>query len=283
MQKAGIVIVNHALFFSDLALPQDSRLLGDYEVAVLDEAHTLEGVASDHFGSSVSEAQVDRLLRDLYNERTDRGLLALMGARDAVSSVNLAFVAADAFFGALADCQPPAISSGGRIRTPGAVPNTLSPALMELGAALVALRKQTHDEDQGMELLAASVRCVETAERIESLLLQKEPDYAYWVLRGGTGASRPGAASGAQRSVTLSGAPIQVGPILKRGIFDALRSAVLTSATLATSRQGQHGFDYLRGRLGLEGGEEILLTSPFDYRKQAKLYIETGLGDPNSQ
>jgi ATP-dependent DNA helicase DinG len=60
-----------------------------------------------------------------------------------------------------------------------------------------------------------------------------------------------------------------------------VNSAVLTSATLSTGRGGQHGFDYLRGRLGLEDGREVLLASPFDFRNQAKLYIETKLGEPS--
>ncbi len=110
------------------------------------------------------------------------------------------------------------------------------------------------------------------AEKIQALVSQKNETHAYWLerreMRGRT-------------SVTLLSAPIDVAPILKHEMFEAINSVVLTSATLATVRGERHGFDYLRSRLGLEGGGEILLASPFDFRRQAKLYVETKLGEPN--
>ena len=81
--------------------------------------------------------------------------------------------------------------------------------------------------------------------------------------------------------MTLASAPIDVSLILRRLVFDELNSVVLTSATLATARGDKHGFDYIRGRLGMEEGRELLLFSPFDFRRQARLYLETQLGDPN--
>jgi ATP-dependent DNA helicase DinG len=152
------------------------------------------------------------------------------------------------------------------------VPNTITPALGAVAAALRALQKRTKDEDQGQELHAYAMRCAELGQKIDDLLMQKESDYAHWVQQG---------QSGAQRNVTLCGAPILVAPILKHGIFESVKSAILTSATLATARGAAHGFDYLRGRLGMESGEELLLHSPFDFRQQARLYVETRLGDPN--
>jgi ATP-dependent DNA helicase DinG len=83
--------------------------------------------------------------------------------------------------------------------------------------------------------------------------------------------------------VTLASAPIDVAPIVQHNIFDGVNSAILTSATLATSRGNGHGFDYVRGRLGMTEGRELLLASPFDYRKQARLYLETQLGNPNDK
>ncbi|KKL66054.1 hypothetical protein LCGC14_2148840, partial [marine sediment metagenome] len=82
MRKANLLVVNHALLLSDLALRRRSpdgaaELLGKYDLLVLDEAHTLETVASDHFGASISSGGVGSLLRELYNPRTDWGLLAL--------------------------------------------------------------------------------------------------------------------------------------------------------------------------------------------------------------
>lgn len=76
MQNAQVLVVNHALFFSDLALRREgANLLPDYDIAIFDEAHTLEAVASDHLGASVTSGQVEYLLNKLYNDRTNRGLL----------------------------------------------------------------------------------------------------------------------------------------------------------------------------------------------------------------
>ncbi len=75
--NADVLIVNHALFFSDLALRREgASILPDYDVVVFDEAHTIEAVAADHLGISVTSGQVDYLLNKLYNDRTNKGLLA---------------------------------------------------------------------------------------------------------------------------------------------------------------------------------------------------------------
>src|SRR4029077_19206118 len=76
VQNAQILVVNHALFFSDLALRREgASILPNYDVVIFDEAHTLEAVASDHLGVSITSGQIDYLLNKLYNDRTNKGLL----------------------------------------------------------------------------------------------------------------------------------------------------------------------------------------------------------------
>jgi ATP-dependent DNA helicase DinG len=273
MQAADIVVVNHALFFADLALQQAQvQLLGKYDLVVLDEAHTVEGVAGEHFGQSVSAAGVSYLLRDLYNDRTDRGLLALMEAPDAIDAVNRTRAAADGFFEALASYSGPGVESNGRIRTEGIVPNELSPALYDLAASLEALRKGIDEEGQSAEVMSMGLRAREMAGKVEALISQSEEGHVHWM----SSRSRRG-----RSMVTLSSAPVDVSPFIRQLLFDEVGSAVMTSATLATARGGTHGFDYIRRRLGLEEGRERLLASPFDYRRQARLHVETQLGNPN--
>ncbi|MFP3938626.1 MAG: ATP-dependent DNA helicase [Phycisphaerae bacterium] len=273
MQSADILVVNHALFFSNLALPEDATLFGPYDYVVLDEAHTLERVAGDHFGTSISSAAAQGLLRELYDERNDRGMLVTMKDSDAIAAARRATGAVENFFTALDNYTGPALAKSGRIREAGIVPNDASPALRELAKALGALRKRNKDAETAIELSAYERRCLETADTIDALLTQSREDHAYWVERRRAG--RRG------YRVTLSSAPINVAPIMREMVFDAVRSAVLTSATLATSRGGKHGFEYMRSRLGMEEGRELLLESPFDFRRQAKLYVETQLGNPN--
>lgn len=273
MQTSDILVVNHALFFADLALqPKAVRLLGDYDLVVLDEAHTVEQVAGDHFGMSVSSAQVAYLLRELYNDRTDRGLLALSGDKDAIAAVNRAATAAEGLFDALAGYSGPRVAGSGRILEGGIVPNTLTPALGKVTSALRQLRRHASDPEQAQELFGYEQRTSDLAAATDALIGQADATQAYWISK------QP---SRGRALVTLSCAPIDVAPIVRERLFDAVGSAVLTSATLATARGGRHGFDYIRGRLGLEDGADLLLASPFDYRRQARLYVETHLGDPN--
>jgi ATP-dependent DNA helicase DinG len=275
MQGADIVVVNHALFFADLALQaKAAQLLGRYDLVVLDEAHTLEGVVSDHFGRNVSSSAVYVLLRELYNDRADRGVLALMDDAGAIKAVHAASSAADQFFDALASLGPPSVSSSGRMRQAGAAPNTLGPALGEVAGRLKRLRKGLGDEDRAFELLGYEQRATEMMADLETLIAQADPAHAYWVSR------RSGKAQG-REWVTLASAPVDVSPLMGSLVFDQVNSAILTSATLSTSRGSEGGFEYFKRRLGYNQGRQLQLASPFDYRRQARLYIETRLGDPN--
>ena len=276
MQEADIVVVNHALFFSDLALrKQHAGLIGDYDWVVLDEAHTVERVVGDHFGTSVSLAATQRTLRDIYDDRHDRGLLAMLNDRVANKAAVRALSAADNFFSALASYQGDALASNGRITRAGIVPNDLSPALTELAGKLTDLRRSMGQSEQAFELLGYETKCKDLAERTESLVAQADEETAYWAT---IRPLQPGRAPW----VSLASAPVNVAPIVRDMLFDEVPSAILTSATLATARGDRHGFDYMRQRLGLEEGRELLLASPFDFRKQATLYLETQLGEPNN-
>ena len=274
LRSADIVVVNHALFFADLALRAASvQLLGKYGLVVLDEAHTVEQVAGDHFGQKVSSAAVQYLIRELYNERTERGLLVIVGDRPSIAAVNRVASAAENFFANLASYSGPDISPNGRVRRAGIVPNVLSPALAALATTLEKLAAKCKDEDQASDLTGYMRRTREMAGLVEALISQSDEGHVHWVT------SRRWRR---RQLVTLASAPIDVSGIVRSCLFDEVDSAVLTSATLATARGEKHGFEYIRGRLGLEDGRELLLSSPFDYRRQAKLHVETGLGNPNS-
>ena len=73
MQHAQILVVNHALLFSDIALRRAGvSILPDYDVVILDEAHTVEAVAGDHLGINVTSGSVEYVLNKLYNDRTQQ-------------------------------------------------------------------------------------------------------------------------------------------------------------------------------------------------------------------
>ncbi|HNX26717.1 MAG TPA: helicase C-terminal domain-containing protein [Phycisphaerae bacterium] len=274
MLAADIVVVNHAMFFADLALRQDgSQLIGPYDIAVIDEAHTAEDVAGEHFGCHVSSANIGYLLKELYNDETDRGILALAGDAEAISTVKTAAAATDDYFERLAEYHGDGITTSGRFRKEEIIPDTLTQPLKRVADALARLARSTKDDDQQAELSSLALKAMEFSAGAHNIIFQENEGYAYWKTSHYT--SRGNAVH------TLASAPIDVSDILSRVLFSEVQSVILTSATLATARGNSHGFEYIRKRLGVYECSELLLASPFDYRTQAKLYIETRLGDPN--
>ncbi|MCH7812902.1 MAG: DEAD/DEAH box helicase, partial [Planctomycetes bacterium] len=177
-RHANLLVVNHALFFADLAVRQrGSSLLPDYDLAVLDEAHTIEEVAGAHLGMSVSDAQVRFLLDRLYNDGTKRGLLASCHAEAAVRTVARVRAVADGFFEALTVWQETRGRANGRLIAPPPVKNTLSDALRSLADHLKALRRQTTDESDRFEINAYLERAMVLASEIEHLLKQNSSDW----------------------------------------------------------------------------------------------------------
>ena len=274
LHEADIAVVNHALFFSDLAIPVESRLLGRYDSVVLDEAHTVESVATTHFGTSINNMMVSFLLRELYNDETDRGLLAMMQAKEAIEKIRNAASVSESFFDELAG-NIEGISSSGRITKAEIVPDTITGVLRDVAAEIRRLESGRLSDDNRFELASMEQRIMTTIDTLRGLILQSRDQCAYWRTIHQTRGRN------SRRVVTLASAPVNVSAILREMLFDEVPSVVLTSATLSTSYGQEHGFEYIRNRLGIDECDELLLSGPFDYRTQAKLYIETSLGNPN--
>ena len=286
MQDARILVVNHALFFADLALRQKSaKVLPSYDCLVLDEAHRLEEVAGSGFGISLSSGQVDYLLNSLYNPRTERGFLTSLGEQsdDAQQAVILAGAVKERFFSDLAHWQNEYGRSNGRVTEPNIIDNQLSGALDELGGQLRELSLKV--EQAQLELAGYASQTQELSAQLGLLLNHGLDSAVYWLEPETRQAGRS-----RQNRWRLMAAPINVGPDLQRTLWDKVDSAVLTSATLALSsgsgqseNKGSDGFAFVRSRLGLRTGKTSRLGSPFDFARQVKIYIESNLGNPNDQ
>ena len=276
--NADLLVVNHALFFADLALRREgASVLPDYDVVIFDEAHTLEQVAADHLGLSVTSGQVEYLLNKLYNDRTQKGLLfklpiadveALKAQHQAQQLVDRARFLGRDLFDALREYQRTSGSKNGRLRKPSDIENEVSPALKELAALLVALSKPIQRDEVRIEYTAAAERCVGLANSLNSWLQQTAADSVYWLEL--TGPPH-------QQRVRMVSAPVDVGPVLRDELFSKVKTAILTSATLSV---GHQSFDFIRQRLGLTKSNELKLGSPFDYRSQMKLILPDGMPDP---
>ncbi len=269
-QNAQVLVVNHALLFSDLALRmQKASLLPNYDVLVLDEAHTVESVAADHLGLQVTSGQVEYLLNKLYNDRTNKGLLVSASLGNLQQRVMECRHRADDLFRDVADWLRSQRGANGRVRQPEIVENLLSEGLVKLAAMVGEHAAKIKAPEQKQDFTAARDRLRALARRIDDWILQRAPGSVYWIetseRRGYT-------------RVTLAAAPIDVGPLLREHLFEKVPTVVLTSATLATAGGS---FDFFKSRIGLTRAETLVEGSPFDYQKQARLILLDGMPDPS--
>ena len=283
LETADIVVANHALLFSDLVLKeQGASVLPDYGHVIIDEAQNIEHVAEDHFGIDISNYRVRFLLDGLYNPRTHRGLLAYMSSGSkteaAMKMVRRIDKEARAFFKTVREWfEENKKQTNGRCHA-NFVEDRIGGHLKELRLELAKLAKQTEDVDEKFEITRFVDRCAALALELECFLAQKQPDYVYWVEAGSGGGSR-------QQRVVLKSATVNVGPDVKRCLFDKYESVILTSATLSCGAAGKSsqksGFEFFAGRIGLQDYDALRLGSPFDYQKQVTVYIEKELPNPN--
>ena len=269
VSHAQILVVNHALLFTDLALRRKGwGILPDYNVLVFDEAHNMEAVAGAHLGLSVTSGQVEYILNRLYNGRTQRGLLVHHHMGPAQKQVMECRRRAENFFGAIHDWLEAGQNGNGRVRRPQIVPNPLGEGLLKLATTIGKHGDKLKDADGRQDLIAARDRLRTLAETIEDWRSQRLSDSVYWVE---TTWRRK------RRRLTLFAAPIDVGPLLREHLFDKVPTVVMTSATLAT---GRGSFDFFKSRIGLREAETLCLGSPFDYQRQAELILLDGMPDP---
>ncbi len=284
---SDVVVVNHHLFFSDLNLRLhggdgfSGGILPTYAAVIFDEAHSLEDVATDYFGTTVSRGRIEDLARDTLRAATGKG-------EDDITNT-LAGVAksSDAFFSALPGTGPlfreagkdrpggrkgsteekrPREDSGERRRLrPEDVTRVLSEAANALTAGLKALARAA-DSARSEGLKTVSRRAQEIAGEIEFILRMEDSAYISWVQTRG-------------RGVAVTASPIDVSGVLREELFERVQGVVLTSATLSSG----DSFRFIRERLGLDGAGEILLPSPFDHARQAALFVPRISARPNTR
>ncbi|HEV2732333.1 MAG TPA: ATP-dependent DNA helicase, partial [Terriglobales bacterium] len=266
--ESDIIIVNHHLFFADLAIKQqaedapDAGILPDVGAVIFDEAHELEDVASSYFGITVSNARVEELCRDVEVSLQRNHLLsasvsgALKGLRERAM-----------FFFALLPQGEGRFAFENRrefLEENGEEFIALQYSLGRIGSELENLPTKPE------EIFNFVRRAGELQVQLGFLMESDDRNTVFWVERRRGGRDKS--------NVFLQATPIDVAPILKTCLFDKLECAVLTSATLAVGG----GFDYMRRRLGLEHTRELVLASHFDYENQAIFYVPPDLPDPRT-
>ena len=257
--ESDIIIVNHHLFFADLALKDDdfTQIIPEYSAVIFDEAHEIEDVIGQYFGISVSSTQIDDLRRDVAaiarmkncgSAELDRILQVVhdMSIRFfglfAANEGRTAFRHHDAFLEENRDVYDHFLRS------------------IELVALQLSLIKNAPEE-----ILPLHRRTEEYRYRLQFWMESPQKSFVYWIEKR-------------SRSVHLQATPIDVSSILTDKLLERVDTIVLTSATLAVAG----GFDFAEERLGLRNARTLIVESPFDYQHQALLYVPQHLPDPRN-
>ena len=248
--ESDIIIVNHHLFFADLALKDEdfTQIIPEYSAVIFDEAHEIEDVIGQYFGLSVSNTQIEDLRRDVAtvarlkncgSAELDRILEVVheMATRFfalfAANEGRTAFRHHDAFLEENHDTYDHFLRS-----------------IELVGLQLSLIR------DAPEEILPLHRRAKEYMDRLRFWMESPQKSFVYWIERR-------------SRSVHLQATPIDVSSVLSQKLVERVDTVVLTSATLAVAG----GFDFAEQRLGLRDARTLIVDSPFDYRKQALLYV----------
>jgi ATP-dependent DNA helicase DinG len=257
-KEADIIIVNHHLFFADLALKRDDfgSILPEYSAVVFDEAHEMEDVASEYFGRQISNFRFEELARD-----ADQMLRMLrLGSPSLLRRTQRIRERSRAFF----EIFP---ARDGRFPFARSEREAFLEQNRESYDALATALKGFETEvasftEKPEELLRIARRSFELRQELSFLFESNERNFVYWFERRNKG-------------VFLAATPIDVSQILRERLFEAFDTVILTSATLTVEGR----FEFIRQRLGLDHAKERALPPEFDYREQALFYMPQAVPD----
>ncbi len=265
VQRAHVIILNHSLLFSLVAAgmaPGEGTpgVLYPNDFLVLDEAHTLPSIATNHLGAAVSSYAVERALRILYNPKTRKGFLKRIGRPADLRLVEEALGACGEFFEQTAASVLRNRELVRLVEGEWTEPMFQTP-LRELAKRLKALAQKEQDETRADEIRDQQVRIDSYRMVMERFLSLDFDDQVAWAER--TGRTRA--------IISLRSAPIDLAPALRRILFSRDTSSVLTSATLATAE----GMDPFLTRIGADGQPHGIVDSPFDYEGNCRILLST--------
>ena len=272
-EDADIVIVNHHLFFADLAVRgnQYGRVIPDYSAVIFDEAHLIEDIAADYFGLQVSSFQMEDIIRDTDALPIDDAIVTSTLTKISARVIGQAEQFWHRFSqGRGAEGRYPIGSDNFFVRDRGGDQNAtpLGEAYQELDGSLSRLQTELDVfSDKIPEVEAVVKRVAQARDDLKFIVNQADRNFVYWLERRG-------------RGVFLQASPVDVSDLLNKKLFDKVETCVLTSATLASNGS----FNFIRDRLGLDRSKTDTLVAPsaFDYEKQAIIYLPKGMPDPRS-
>ena len=275
---ANLIVANHALFFSDMAMKRaaladggeadGAGILPAYGAVVLDEGHTVEDASATHLGLRVSSFFVRKTLQRLFHPERNRGLFLHPSAAEARREVVRALEASDRLFANILERMDAQNANPLRYEAGAVFPDLLGGCIENVRDEAAKLAKLETDAGRAQELKSIVVQLDECRQSVHDFLNRTLDGHVYWIERHGqTG-----------RIVVLNAVPVEVAPLLSRELFAQTFSVVVTSATLAVRGR----LDYFQRRIGAVKAETLMLGSPFDYARQVTLYTPLSMLKPDA-
>jgi ATP-dependent DNA helicase DinG len=257
--EADIIVVNHHLFFADLALKEGGfgELIPDVDLVVFDEAHLIPDIASEYFGEMISSRQLDDILSDLGKQQrvslkdADQIHLVAEKTRQFIADLRIQF-----------DIEPKRGDWDEAIDQKSLMPllDQITTQLSQLLSVLSVHSSRDKDIDQYAEKLIAAT------ETFKRLMHTKTPDVSYWY-------------ETTRRHIVLHMTPLSIADKFSKIVEKSNAAWVLTSATLTVN----NSFEHYQQQMGLNEAQVIEMDSPFDYQNQAMLCVPRYLPEPHER
>lgn len=262
--SADLVVANHALLCTDLALRRDTdnaqSVLPDYDAVIIDEAHCLENAAATHLGVRVTTAGIRFIFNRLYNPKTNNGLLLKSGALRARAAATAARDQTERFLSRLTEWLNTQGRNPIQYTTPDQIPFNFEDSWVTVEDELNLLTEDdNYSQDFKNEIENLRLRLKDARGRIRDFISMALAGCVYWFESNDRNF----------RNIAFNIVPIEVDTILKEALFTDNRSVILTSATLAFNESLTH----FKKRIGADHAESLILDSPFDFRTNVNLYI----------
>lgn len=268
VMNAQIIVVNHHILFADLALQSmGGGMLPAHACLVVDEAHHMEAVASDHLGIRLSQRSFEYWLRRLFTADGSRGLFKLTQNGPGAQSVSKMYEHVALLFSDIqdwADFRGP--SNKKVIHEALPIKSQVLPVLGQLLRWIELDMDQQKDDEVRAELNSALRRGKDLRTQLSAFLEQSLEDQIYWIEL--TGKHR--------KYIALHSAPIEVGPYLQDRLFEQYERLMMTSATLAVGED----MGYFTRRIGAESADTLQVGSPFDFQQQMTLQMSKSMPEP---
>jgi len=269
-QSADLLVMNHYLFFTHIA--SGKTLLPKTDIVVFDEAHSVEDIASSQLGFNLSQTLLSEILDRFHHGKKRHSLLSRIQEMELrEKSIGLlGSIAREAgYFFEKVRTLFPRDSLQFRCLKPLNFGVELVGQMKEFMLLMSEAEEEFGDEYARMEFDIARGRFFLFVEALVDFIYHNNDPYVYWIERN---------ESSLMGDVALRGQPIQIADIMRREVINAYSSSVFVSATLAVNGE----FGYISGRLGLERCTGVVLSSPFDYQKQALLYVKKDISEPGT-